>query len=148
VTIREQIVVEIMALLLASPPGSVTIKRSHTFAITLAANKSIVVVPFKDETQPVGGRSNAVLQYRELIVLAECRAKGTTTTRPDEEVDSLLVYVVKTLCGRGDASALYMQIEEGATTFDVEQADNSLCKATVEIRVRYTHRTNDPELRA
>ena len=147
-TKREAILDEIMTLLLASPPGGVDIKRSHTFAINLASSKSIVVAPVSDMPAPVGGRSNAVLQYRELIVGLECRAKGTTTSRPDEEVDALIVHVVKTLCGRGDASMNYMQIEEGQTTFAIQQADVSLALATVEIRVRYTTRTDNPELKA
>lgn len=147
-TLREAILDEVFSLLNTSPPAGVEVKRSHTFSINLAAAKSIVMVPVRDDPAPVGGRSNAVLQYRELTIGVECRAKGTTSTRPDEEVDALLVHVVKSLCGRGDASLNYMQIEEGATTFNIQQADVSLCMATVEIRVRYTTRTNDPELKA
>lgn len=136
-----------MTTLQAGSPPCV-VRRTYTFALDIAAAKSIIVYPIRDETEPVGGRNQPVLTKHSLILVVECRAKGTASTRPDQEIDELYKWVVATLAGKSYSNGLYHIIEEGPTVFSIDQADHAYCLAAVQMIVRYQTRVNDPDTRA
>lgn len=148
-TIRTAIVADIVALLNAGSPP-VAAKRSYTFAVDLSSAKSIIVYGAREEEPDAigGNRMSASHVRRRFHVIVECRAKGTATTKADEEVDALAAWVVKTVAGKSKGvteGKLYHLIVEGETVLSLDQADHAYCLASVGLIAEYQSKVNDPE---
>lgn len=136
---REQIVDAIVALLVAGAGGGIPVaERSRTFAVSVEAGKAIAVYWTKDDPTSKTSRYGPVRAWR-LTVAIDLWAKSTDTTRPDEEIDPLAVYVVSKLDGLEGAPGAepYMQITVGPIEPDLEQYDHGYCKATQYVYVDY-----------
>lgn len=147
-TIREQIAAAVFALVDSGEPAGVVVKRSYSYAVVLQAAKSIIMYIGANEPEPVGGKYQPVLMKHALTLVFECRAKGTPTSRPDQEVDELVSWVIKTLSAKTTTSGLYHIILEGPTLYSVDQSDHAYCIAKVHMIVHYQTRATDPDIRA
>ena len=148
-TLRERIADDVVALLSAGSPQVVP-ERSRTFSIEAAQTNSIIVYWSQDRIVPVGPMAyGASLVDRELEVIVEVGAKGTSSSRPDEEADALASWVEKKLAGQSkgvQAGSLYHSLQvRRVGPVQLEQADYSYALVPIEVVAKYQSRANDPE---
>lgn len=143
-SIREQIIVAVVAALNVGSPPAVT-ERTRLSAIEDSGLPSIVVFPLDDTAEEIGGGGGPIVRSR-LKLGFELRAKGTAIARADTAVDALYVWLIKKVAGN-QLGGLAIDIVEGDTSFRFESGENPMCLATVDMTVVYQHLTANPEAR-
>lgn len=136
-SLREQIVDAIVALLPGNGGTVPAADRSRTFAVSVENGKAMSVYWTKDEPTPATSRYGPLRKWR-LTIAVDLWCKGTDTTRPDEELDELAVYVVSKLDGlEGPGTGPYLQMTVGPIEPDLAQYDHGYCRATQYVYVDY-----------
>jgi hypothetical protein len=144
-SIREQIVQSVLALVNTARPGDVPeIKRSYLYAMDLEAEK--IVSLYQAVTRPIesGAGSDVVIRHATVLRF-KLGAKGTASTKPDEELDALCVWLVKTLVGKSQLG-LYHKLKHGELLFDYEQGDHGYAIAWLDVIAEHQTRADDPEV--
>lgn len=150
-SVRDKIVAAAVAALnTGTPVGVPAADRVRTAEVAPSELPSIVVFPVRDEPEEVGGGGGPIVLSR-LTLVAECRAQGTASVRPDEALDPLATWVVKALANKqlpnGAGGVLNNDILEGSTSFSYESGETPMSLAAVEMIVVYQHLVADPESR-
>lgn len=148
-SIREQVIVALMAALNAGAAGSgitgLTIHRERTRPIEIDSLPAILVY-FDDDTPTT--LSNQVyaapLTERKLSLAVECRAQGTSSVSPDAALDPVLVYAAKTVLANERFGGLASGVEEGKTVWASREGDVPVASARLSFTVRYRTSRLDP----
>ncbi len=145
---RSAILVEIVARLDAvGKPADVTVHRSRTRPIDKDALPAMVVYLLEETTESrSSGRHKA---RRRSKVRVECRvavAADDETTLPDDAVDPLLSWAVRSLLADPTLGGLAIEVIEESTTWDAEESDRVYAAAAVDFTVDYITAAGDPDV--
>lgn len=128
---REQILAAIMASLTGTAGVGSRIYRSRVAALDRAQSPAIVVRP-KAETEPVENFLNIV--DRLFTFTIDIITRGN---EPDSLADPIITDAHKRIMADLTLGGLSLEIREGKSEFQIENADQDLCLLTVEYTVWY-----------
>lgn len=128
---REQIIAAVMAKLTGTTGVGSRIYRSRVEAIDRAQSPAIVVKP-KAETEPLESFYGVV--DRQLTLTVDIVTRGN---EPDSLVDPIIVDAHSRIMADLTLGGLCLEIKEGSSQFQIENADQDLCLLTVEYTVWY-----------
>lgn len=148
-TIREQIIVALVAALNAAAPGSgitgLTIHRERTRPIETDSLPAVLVYFDDDVPKPLGQQIyRAPLTERQLTLAVECRAQGSASISPDAALDPLLIFVFSTVRADVTLGGLASEFEEGKTQWNSREGDVPIAAARLSFTVRYRTSRLDP----
>lgn len=148
-SIREQIVIALMAALNAGVSGSgitgLTIHRERTRPIEIDSLPAILVYADDDVPAPLASQVySAPLTERKLSLAVECRAQGTSSVSPDAALDPVLIYAAKTVLANERFGGLASGVEEGKTMWASREGDVPVASARLSFTVRYRTSRLDP----
>ena len=151
-SIREQIVLQIIALLEASgAPSGLTVHRERTRPIEKDSLPAILVYADDDDPEPLAAQQyKAPLVTRDLILSLEHRALGTLDNPPDAALDPLLVWATQQILGNEKLpttdfpDGLANGVIEGKTKWNSREGDQLFASATQTLKVKYRTSRTDP----
>jgi hypothetical protein len=155
-TIRQQIIVSILACLTAdeaggsnppAKPAGLTVHRERTRSIE-ADELPAILVYFEDEKpRPIGSHYKAPLTERDMSIAVEFRAAGSTGVSPDEALDPLMAWALYQIFGNESCNGLANGVEEGRTEWRAKEGDIALASATTHLSIKYRTSRIDPSSR-
>lgn len=144
---RELILQAVVAALGASSkPTGVAVHRYRTRPLERDALPALVVYPAVREgavAETITRLDHDDALERALRVRVEIRAEGEP---PDEALDPLYVWVVKSLRADPTLGGLAQDLEEEAVSFDAAERDAVYAAAAVDFHVTYYTSEDDPEV--
>lgn len=137
-SIREQIILKIMEVLVDTPAGQ-NVYRSLTIPIKKNASPAIIVLSEKESQSPEMGS----ISTRTLSVAINVIARGEIA---DSQSDAALVDVHKKIMADTRLGGLALYIEEMGTDWDIEDADSDAVVATINYDIVYRTALKDYEV--
>lgn len=134
---RERILAAIMANLVGTVGVDNRVYRSRVAALDRAQSPAIVVRP-KGESEPVENFFNLVDRLFTLTV--DIITRGAV---PDSLADPIIADVHARVMADLTLGGLALEVREGKTDFQIENADQDLCLLTVEYTVWYRTSKSD-----
>jgi hypothetical protein len=146
VSIREQIFVAIQTLLeAAGGPAGLTVHRQRTRPIEEDTLPAILIYADDDAPKPLLNQQyNPPLTERQMMLVCECRAKGTLSISPDEALDPLLVWATQQIMQNQQFGGLANGADEQRTVWNSREGNIPVAAAGLHFLVKYRTATTDP----
>ena len=152
-TIREQIVAAAVAAIGTGAPAGVPAPvRTRLDSPAPQQLPALTVYQAAETVEPMrdprGGHAvRGPVVRRTLTLNVEVVTKAGAMEEPDKAADPILAWVTKALAAAGTVAGLANNpADELGTKFEYEQAETSLCRATIGFRITYQSRADDAEL--
>lgn len=81
---------------------------------------------------------------RQLSIGVQGRAKGATGVPPDQALDPIMVWAIKTVMANETFGGLANGVEEGRTVWSSREGDDPIAAATVHFTIKYRTSRLDP----
>jgi hypothetical protein len=148
-TIREQIVERVVAAIAGgSPPVGLTVHRERTRPIELDDLPAVVVKDAKEsKPRPIQSNYKAPFVEREISIVLEFRAKGSSGVSPDQAIDPLYAYAMVQIFKDESFGGLANGVEEGETEWRAKEGDTLLAASTTHLSIKYRTSRIDPSSR-
>lgn len=144
-SIREQILAVLGAALAGGGPAGLTVHRERTRPIEIDSLPAIMVYAEDEQPKPLAGQNyRAPLTERQLSIGVQCRAKGSSSTSPDEALDPVLVWAIQTVFANETFGGLANGVEEDRTVWSSREGDDPIAAATVHFTIKYRTSRLDP----
>jgi hypothetical protein len=144
-SIREQIMVALVAALDTGGPSGLTVHRERTRAIEVDSLPAIMIYADDDVPKTLGQQVYAApLTERQFSLALECRAQGSTSVSPDEALDPVLVFAAQTVLANEQFGGLASGVEEGRTVWSSREGDAPIATAKLNFTIRYRTSRLDP----
>lgn len=149
-SIREQIMVQLMADLNAGAGGSastlgLTVHRERTRPIEQDSLPSIMAYADDDVPKPLGQQVyGSPLTERQFSLALECRAKGSPSVSPDAALDPILVFAATAVLANERFGGLASGVEEGRTVWSSREGDVTVAAAKLSFTIKYRTSRLDP----
>lgn len=143
-SIREQLLEAWRAALetgAGKPPG-LRVHRSRALPIEQDELPAVVLYLLREETDRILGGEWLPIVDRRLRVRAEVR---TTGNPPDQVLDPLLTYVVRTLVANQTWGGLCDAVHEMESEWAAESSNKVFAACAIDFEVRYRTQGDDPE---
>lgn len=143
-SIREQLIAAaVTALNTSRPVGVPQFVRARTYSIKPDQLPSADVFPV-DDTPNIGPSPNAPIYERRLVLRVASIGKDGDGKTADQAIDPALVWAEKTL-NESTLGGLALSVRPIKTTFEYEDVDAFVCRASSDFLVIYVTRRTDPE---
>jgi hypothetical protein len=144
-SIREQIMVALVAALGTGGPAGLTVHRERTRPIEIDSLPAIMVYADDDVPKTLADqRYRAPLTERQMTLAIECRGQGSSGVSPDQALDPMLVFAAQTVLANETFGGLANGVEEGRTVWSSREGDVPVASAKWIITVRYRTSRLDP----
>jgi hypothetical protein len=145
-SIREQIMTALAAALAAGgAPAGLTVHRERTRPVETDSLPAVMLYAEDEQPKPLGGDAyRAPLTERQLSIGLQCRAKGATGVSPDQALDPILVWAMKTVLANEAFGGLANGVEENRTVWSSREGDDPVAAATVHFTIKYRTSRLDP----
>ncbi len=145
-SIREQGIQDVVNMLNTNRPVGVPLfQRSYSWGVTPAELPKNIVYPTDDDQMEGQDLSTRPVRRRYHTLASETLFKGDGVTVPDQLIDPIYVWILKTVVGQTKYQTLFAGIEFAGAKFHRAQADYPYCRMVIYLRVYYSAALKDPE---
>jgi hypothetical protein len=129
----------------AGGPAGLTVHRERTRAIEFDSLPAIMFYAEDEQPKNLGNQNyRAPLTERQLSIGVQSRAKGSIGVSPDEALDPVLVWAMKTVMANETFGGLANGVEEDRTVWSSREGDDPIAAATVHFTIKYRTSRLDP----
>lgn len=146
-SIRSQILAFLVSALNgAGKPSGVTVEKFRLDSLEPTNLPSLIIYPIQEQVERALPELRSPIVNRVLTVRIECRAVGVSPVTPDEMVDTMLTWVVKSCLADRTLGKLATDTQETLLEWTASgNPDADYAKGNIELTIRYTTKTVDPE---
>jgi hypothetical protein len=146
-SIRSQILTFLISALNgAGKPSGVTVDKYRLDSLEPSQLPSMIVYPTQEQVERALPELRSPVVNRTLTVRIECRASEASPATPDEMLDLMLTWAVKSCLADRTLGKLATDTQETLLEWSASgDPDADYAKGNIELTVRYATKTVDPE---
>lgn len=135
----------VVAALSSGGPSGLTVHRERTRPIETDSLPAIMVYADDDVPKTLAKQVyRSPLTERQLSLVLECRAAGSSGVSVDEALDPILVFAAQTVFEDVTFGGLASEVEEGRTAWSSKEGDTAVAAAKWSITIMYRTSRLDP----